>query len=43
MGCTQKMKNLNDNPQVIAEDFNEMYAKLFGRKPIEDKKALNHV
>lgn len=34
----QKMQGLNDNPQVVSEDFNEMYAKLFGRKPIEENK-----
>ena len=34
----QKMQDLNDNPKVVSNDFNEMYAKLFGRKPIEDKK-----
>lgn len=34
----QKMQDLNDNPQVVSEDFNEMYAKLFGRKPIEENK-----
>ena len=34
----QKMQDLNDNPQVVSGDFNEMYAKLFGRKPIEENK-----
>jgi DNA mismatch repair protein MutL len=33
----QKMQDLNDNPKVVSEDFNEMYAKLFGRKPVEEK------
>ena len=33
----QKMQDLNDNPKVVSEDFNEMYAKLFGKKPIEEK------
>ena len=32
----QKMEQLNDNPQVVTDDFNEMYAKLFGRLPIQD-------
>ena len=30
----EKMQELNDNPQVVSDDFNEMYAKMFGRKPI---------
>ena len=25
----QKMQQLNDNPKVVSDDFNEMYAKLF--------------
>ena len=33
----QKMQDLNDNPQVVSNDFNEMYAKLFGRAPIEEE------
>mgnify|MGYP005793632423 CR=1 FL=1 len=33
----QKMQELNDNPQVVSEDFNEMYAKMFGRKPITEE------
>ena len=32
-----KIKDLNENPKVVSEDFNEMYAKLFGRAPIMDK------
>lgn len=32
-----KMQELNDNPQVVSEDFNEMYAKLFGRVPIQEE------
>ena len=32
----EKMEQLNDNPQVVTDDFNEMYAKLFGRLPIQD-------
>lgn len=32
-----KMKELNDNPQVVSEDFNEMYTKLFGKRPITDE------
>ncbi len=31
-----KIQELDDNPQVVSEDFNEMYAKLFGRKPIQE-------
>ena len=30
----QKMKNLNDNPKIVSDDFNEMYAKMFGKLPI---------
>ena len=33
----EKMEQLNDNPQVVTDDFNEMYAKLFGRLPIQDE------
>ena len=33
----QKMEELNNNPQVVSEDFDEMYRKLFGRLPISDK------
>lgn len=33
----EKIKDLNENPKVVSEDFNEMYAKLFGRAPIMDK------
>ncbi len=33
----QKMQDLNDNPQVVSQDFNEMYAKLFGRPPIKEE------
>ena len=33
----EKMKGLNDNPQVVSEDFNEMYAKMFGKLPISEK------
>ena len=32
----EKMQELNDNPQVVSDDFNEMYAKMFGRKPITE-------
>ncbi len=32
----QKIEELEENPQVVTEDFNEMYAKLFGRAPIID-------
>ena len=31
----QKIQNLDDNTQVVSEDFNEMYAKMFGRAPIQ--------
>ena len=31
------MEKLDDNTQVVSEDFNEMYTKLFGRKPIEEE------
>ena len=33
----EKMEQLNDNPKVVSDDFNEMYAKLFGRLPIQDE------
>ena len=33
----EKMQDLNDNPKVVSEDFNEMYAKLFGRVPIQEE------
>ena len=33
----EKIKDLNENPKVVSDDFNEMYAKLFGRAPIMDK------
>ena len=33
----QKMEKLQDTPQVVTEDFNEMYKKLFGTLPVEDK------
>ncbi len=32
----QKMEKLDNNPQVVSEDFDEMYRKLFGRSPISD-------
>ena len=32
----EKMQQLNNNPKVVSDDFNEMYAKLFGRLPIQD-------
>ena len=35
----QKMQELNDNPQVVSDDFNEMYAKMFGRRPITEETA----
>ena len=33
-----KVEALEDSPQVVSQDFNEMYAKLFGRLPMEEKK-----
>lgn len=33
----EKMQGLKNNPQVVSEDFNEMYAKMFGRKPITEE------
>ena len=33
----EKMEQLKDNPKVVSDDFNEMYAKLFGRLPIQDE------
>ncbi len=33
----QKMQDLDDNSQVVSDDFNEMYAKLFGSEPIQEK------
>ena len=33
----EKMEKLNDNPKVVSDNFNEMYAKLFGRLPIQDE------
>ena len=44
----EKIQELQDNPKVVSEDFNEMYAKLFGRKPIleeikgQEKKEKNN-
>ena len=37
----QKMQELNDNPQVELIDFNEMYAKMFGRLPIGTQEDEN--
>ena len=36
----QKMQDLNDNPEVVSKDFNEMYAKMFGRLPIETQREI---
>lgn len=36
----QKMQDLNNNPQVVSKDFNEMYAKMFGRLPIETQEKM---
>ena len=33
----QKMQDLKDNPQVVSNDFNEMYTKLFGRAPVKEE------
>ena len=33
----QKMQELNNNPQVVSQDFNEMYTKLFGTAPIMEQ------
>ncbi len=33
----EKMNDLKDNPKTVSEDFNEMYAKLFGTLPIQEK------
>ena len=33
----EKMKQLDDNPQVVTDNFNEMYTKLFGRAPIQEE------
>lgn len=41
----QKMEELNNNPQVVSQDFNEMYTKLFGTAPImeqEKEEQRNH-
>ena len=35
----EKMEQLNDNPQVVSDNFNEMYAKLFGRLPIQENEG----
>ena len=37
----QKMEELNNNPKVVSENFDEMYAKLFGRKPIQEEKETD--
>ena len=37
-GIKQKIEELDNNPKVVSEDFNEMYEKLFGRAPISDTK-----
>ena len=34
----KKMQDLNNSRKVVSEDFNEMYAKLFGRLPIQEQK-----
>ena len=38
----EKIKQLNDNPQVVSDDFNEMYTKLFGRPPITEEEATQN-
>lgn len=35
----QKIEELKNNPQVVSNDFNEMYTKLFGTAPVEIKEA----
>ena len=30
----EKIEELNNNPQVVSQDFNEMYTKMFGTAPI---------
>ncbi len=35
----QKMEELKNNPQVVSNDFNEMYTKLFGTTPVETKQT----
>ena len=37
VGIKEKIKELNDNTQVVSDDFNEMYKKLFGTLPISDE------
>ena len=43
----EKMEQLDNNAQVVSEDFDEMYKKLFGRSPIseneEEKKTDNAI
>lgn len=43
----EKMEQLDNNTQVVSEDFDEMYKKLFGRVPIseneEEKKTDNAI
>ena len=36
----QKMQDLNNNPEVVSKDFNDMYAKMFGRLPIEKEREI---
>jgi len=31
------MQDLNENPKVVSEDFNEMYSKMFGRLPMQEE------
>ena len=33
----EQLELLDDNTQVVSADFNEMYAKLFGREPVQDE------
>ena len=35
----QKIEELKNNPQVVSNDFNEMYTKLFGTAPVEIKET----
>ena len=33
----EQIEKLDENTQVVSEDFNEMYVKLFGKEPIQEK------
>ena len=38
----EKIQDLQDNPKTVSEDFNEMYAKMFGSAPlqVEEQKEI---